>query len=84
MKGKEILIIHETVLGSWMRDAGSYLLLLGSVGTGVYLESAALQWIGGLMAIVWMIAKPGMEKMTYDIDGARRRLDEIEGHSHDQ
>lgn len=75
---REIIIVSESVLASWMRDAGSIGALFGLMGAGVYLESSAMQWFGGFIGVFWLIAKQGSKKMTYDIPGARKRLDELE------
>ena len=53
----EFLIIHETIRQSWARDAGSYLLIVATIGTGWWLGSPAMQWLGFLMLVVAALAK---------------------------
>ncbi len=52
MSAPEFIVIHETVLTSWAIDAGSYLLIVAVIGTGWWLGSAAMQWVGFLMLIL--------------------------------
>ena len=56
-----VIMIHETVLGSWLKDLGSVITLLGTVGIGVWIGSSALQWIAGLVWIVWLISRASKE-----------------------
>ena len=77
----EVIIIRETTLGSLAQDAGTFLMVFAIMGAGVWMESAAMQWLGfvGLVigAISTGISKSNRSKMT--IEQARQRLDEIEG-----
>ena len=45
-KDIRVVIIHETARQSWMRDASTYALVVALIGTGVALDSAAMQWVG--------------------------------------
>jgi cell division protein FtsW (lipid II flippase) len=81
MSKAEIIVVHETVLASYLKDFGSAAAFAAVVGLGVLLDSQPLQWVG---AIIWMIAMVSAAYRTFDngrltIDAARKRLDEIEG-----
>lgn len=53
----EIIYVHETFLESLARDAVTFVTLTACIGVGVYLDSTALQWIGGVMAIVMILSR---------------------------
>jgi hypothetical protein len=73
----EIIILHETVLQSYLVDSSTFLLFVALIGVGVYLDSTVLQFIGGLMGIATICARHSRHnRMT--IDEARKRLDELE------
>jgi hypothetical protein len=40
------IIVAETPLKSWLRDLSAYAFVVGVIGTGVLLESSAMQWVG--------------------------------------
>ena len=81
MAGKNTLIvIHQTPLQSWVRDASSAAMFIGLVGIGVVLDSIALQWAGAILGFLVIISQAislrENHKMT--VEQARKRLDEIE------
>lgn len=49
---KEYIVISETLLQSVIRDLISIVMLLLSIGIGVFLKSTALQWVGALFFII--------------------------------
>lgn len=51
------IYIHETVLQSWLRDAGSVSCLIAGVSVGIYFDSSALQWTGGVLAALWLFSQ---------------------------
>lgn len=60
MEGKKLVVIlHETVAQSWMRDLGSFGMALALVGVGWWAGSAALQWVGAIVFFLLMFAKKG-------------------------
>lgn len=77
-KRTEVLIIHETVAQSAVKDIVSLGVLSAGIALGVYLDSAALQWTAGVIWMVVLATATGHlgERMT--IARARKRLDEIE------
>lgn len=55
-----ILVLHETVIQSWVRDASAYTLTLTVIGTGWALDSTAMQWMGFLLLIVVAVKLAGV------------------------
>lgn len=78
-----VIVLSETVLESWARDAGTFAMLAGVCAVGWLLDSQALQWIGGIMAIISMISRAmGTHKRSrMTIAQARAKLDELEAYS---
>jgi len=79
-KSPEVIVIHESVLASYLKDIGSVGSLTAAVGLGIWLDSAALQWVAGLLWIVMILLasfkSTNDKRMT--LADARKRLDEIE------
>lgn len=77
---REIIILHETVAQSWFRDASTVAGFVALIGIGVYLESAALQWVGALLGFLTIINRMArlLKDNRFTIAQARARLDEIE------
>lgn len=80
MSKHEIIIIHETPLQSWKRDASSVTGFVALIGIGWLLDSSAMQWVGAILGFLFIIGaafKLGRDnRMT--VEEARKRLDEIE------
>lgn len=79
-KHVEIIILHETTLGSWIRDASSLALFVSLIGIGVYLDSSAMQWLGAIVGFMVLVGKSInlSNKSKVSFEEARRRIDEIE------
>jgi len=62
------IIIHETALQSWMRDASTFTLFAGLIGVGILADSSAMQWAGFFVAIVVCISRASgkTKRMTRD------------------
>lgn len=79
-KSIEVIIVHETVLQSWVRDASTAALFIVLVGTGALLDSSAMQWVGAAVGFGTVISRSisagNNSRMT--VDQARKRLDEID------
>jgi hypothetical protein len=78
---KEVIIIKdETIAQSWKRDASSYALIVAVIGTGVLMDSAAMQWIGFLCIVVVALARGSAlrKNNTKTISEARAFLDRLE------
>lgn len=76
-KRTEVLIIRETLWKSTVSDIVTYVTVVGVIGTGWWLSSAAMQWCGFLMLGVSVIARSVNQKRL-TVPEARKRLDEIE------
>lgn len=80
MSKSEIIVIRESTSESIIRDCVSAGTLIGLIGVGVVLDSQAMQWVAGIMWMLWMLAR-GLRIMKdnrFTIEKARLRLDEIE------
>lgn len=76
-KKTEVIVIHETVLQSYLVDSSTFLLFAALIGVGVYLDSSAMQWVGALIGFITMAGRISrLNRMT--IEQARKRLDAIE------
>lgn len=73
----KIIILHETVLQSYLVDSSTFLLFVALIGVGAYLDSGMLQFIGGLMGIFTICAR-SMRHNRMTIAEARKRLDQLE------
>jgi hypothetical protein len=80
MSKTRITVLHEALWQSIAKDAFSTLMLLGSIGIGVWVGSATLQWFGGFIFILWVMGRASQRdnssRMT--IAEARAFLDQIE------
>lgn len=79
----QVIVLKEPLGLSIVRDLVSTACLIGAVGLGVWIDSAALQWVAGIVWLLWLPVKAmallGNSKMT--IEQARKKLDEIEAAS---
>lgn len=58
-KRRTIIILHETVMQSWLRDIGTFAMTVGVISVGVILNSDAMQWVGAAMLILTAISRAG-------------------------
>jgi len=81
----QVLVIKESFAASAGKDLVSALTMLSCIGIGVWVGSAALQWTGGIIWLVWCAGKMvgTSRRNTFTIAGARKRLDDIEAGSQD-
>ncbi len=56
-KETHVIVLYETVLQSWARDAGSFAMIFGVIGVGVVLDSSAMQWLGAICAFLALIGR---------------------------
>lgn len=59
-----VILLYETVWQSAARDLISTGTLLACVGIGIWVESKALQWVGGLMWCLWLLSRLGDMSVT--------------------
>ncbi|GMB80512.1 hypothetical protein NN6n1_12940 [Shinella zoogloeoides] len=58
----QFIIIHETPLQSWLRDASSFMLFACLIGLGVVVGSTAMQWAGFFVAVIILLGRAGSMK----------------------
>lgn len=73
-----VILITETTLQSWARDAGTLAMFIALIGIGVWLGSAAMQWVGAIIGFITISVKASKLRQNLTIAQARTRLDEIE------
>lgn len=74
----EIMLVHETVLQSWARDASTFALIIAIMSIGIFAGSSAMQWLGAIVAFITMTVRASGRVPRLSISEARKRLDEIE------
>jgi len=77
---KEVILLQESVWQSFCRDALTFATFAAMIGLGVYLDSSAMQWVGGVLFFIALMARVVNtgKRNTYTIEQAREKLDEIE------
>jgi hypothetical protein len=77
-----VIIIHETVATSVTNDLVSFGTLSASIYVGHLLDSGAMQWIAGILWLLWVLSRAGRfigdKRNHLTIEQARARLDAIE------
>lgn len=65
-KETEFVILHESVIQSWVRDSSTFALFASLIGVGIYLDSSAMQWIGFFVAVITIMARSSgkVKRMT--------------------
>jgi hypothetical protein len=75
----QIILVHERVLQSWLRDLGTFAMFVALIGLGVLVESTAMQWTGAIIGFIAILARASSHRvLRLSIPEARARLDEIE------
>lgn len=59
----QYVIVHETVLRSWIRAASTFALFAGLISIGILLDSSAMQWAGFFVAIITIMGRAGVMKL---------------------
>jgi hypothetical protein len=64
----KFVIIRESFWRSIVTDAITFMMVFSLVGIGIWLNSTPLQWIGGLMSMVTIMAQavPNRKRMTIE------------------
>ncbi|CAN7320293.1 hypothetical protein LJR009_001632 [Bosea sp. LjRoot9] len=76
-----IIMVHETTLQSWARDAGTFVLFVALIGIGIVANSSAMQWIGAIMAFITTMVRSSGKVERLTVEQARAKLDAIEAAS---
>lgn len=77
-----VIIMKEKVWESLAKDAGTFAMMFSLVMIGYLIGSNALQFFGGFMGIVWVLAKAASDGKKLSIEEARDKLDQIERETH--
>lgn len=78
---KNVILVHETAMQSWLKDAGTFAMFASMIGLGWAIDSVVMQVIGAIvaMASISIVSIRRTVGKTYTVAEARKRLDEIEG-----
>ncbi|MFG1246763.1 hypothetical protein [Xanthobacter flavus] len=76
MSDPEIIIISESAAKSIVTDAVTLATFGAMIGIGVWMASDAMQWVGALFFLFWLLARRKAPHLS--IAEARKRLDELE------
>lgn len=78
-KPKRIVIVqHERALKVIVADMLRAVLWVPLIGTGVVLDSAAMQWVGAILFMLVMVDATRIATSRLTIPEARKALDRIE------
>lgn len=81
---RELILIHVGWRDSLVSNASTLVTFVGMIGIGVYFDSTAMQWVGGIVFMLSLFGRAstisGKNRMT--VAKARKRLDEIEAEFH--
>lgn len=77
-----IILVHESSLQSWVRDASTFVLFGSLIGLGILTGSSALQWVGAIIGFITIGIRSSGRTHRMTIAEARQKLDEIEGRDH--
>lgn len=80
MKNEKIVINIQTTMQSIVSDAFSIISAIALIGSGVWAESSAMQWVGFILFFIMLLARsniPGVYRVK-TIEQARNILDKIE------
>ena len=61
--GTQFIVLHETILRAWARDASTFALFAGLISIGILLDSPAMQWAGFFVAIITIMGRAGAMKI---------------------
>lgn len=80
MTDTEVIVIRESLGESIAKDVSSVAALTAAVSLGVWLESSAMQWIGGVLWIIAIVSRllRLLKDNRMSIEEARAFLDELE------
>lgn len=73
-----IIILHESMWQSLLSDAGTFAMCAALIAPGIWLDSAAMQWIGAIMFMIAVLSKASMKGKRKTLAEARAFLDDLE------
>jgi len=59
----QFVVIHETIIKGWIRDASTFAVFAGLISIGIILDSSAMQWAAFFVAIVVIMGRAGAMKI---------------------
>ncbi|MFP2872627.1 hypothetical protein ACLEIY_10310 [Acetobacter tropicalis] len=59
---QEFLLIAQTALGGIMVNISTFVLVLATIGIGVWLDSSPMEWVGAIMFWMVLIARAANRK----------------------
>ena len=59
----QFIVLHETILKAWMRDASTFALFAGLISIGIILDSSAMQWAAFFVAIITIMGRASAMKI---------------------
>lgn len=75
----QITITDDRLWKSVVSDVFSFVTLMAMVGVGWFVDSSALQWIGGIIWCIWLMARLSQSKKKFmSVTLAREYLDKLE------
>lgn len=76
----KIILIRERFWESAASNLGTFLTLSAMIGLGVYLDSEAMQWVGGVLFLISVFSRANSRALSgrMTIAQAREKLDQIE------
>lgn len=79
-KDTKIIILREAVWKSWARDLGTFLTFAGLISIGVFLDSAAMQWVGAILGFIVIACRSlaFFNNQKVSVADARKLLDEMD------
>ena len=79
-KKTKVIIIRETLAESLLSAAISFVSLTSMISVGVYLESSAMQWVAGIIWMLWIVGRSQslMSRSIMTIQQAKEFLSELE------
>lgn len=75
---KNIIIIKESLRDSLLKDLGTFGGLVACIAAGVWIDSSALQWIGGIMWIFAVIVSQASKDRNMTVEEAKAYLETLE------
>ena len=78
MKETKVLLIRETVWQSLAKDAGTFATVVSIIGLGRWLDSAAMQWFGFVMAAIFVM----VQASTHETYTPQQAADWLARHCH--
>jgi hypothetical protein len=71
------VVIKESALESWVRDASTLALFVGLIGIGVFLESNAMQWTGAIIGFISLVARASGKQKNLTKEQAIKFIQEM-------